>query len=74
MGKLQRGVKQLLEGGPDALHVLLHWEAALSLGAQLCAGKHEEKSPASEELLGWLGKDHTPRGYHGGKAESGPQS
>lgn len=64
MGRLQEGVKQLLEGGPDALHVLSHWEAALSLGAQPCAGKHEGVALALELLLSWLGKGPHTRGHH----------
>lgn len=67
MGKLQRRVKQLLEGSPDALRVLSSSEAALSLGAQPCAVKHEEVAPAFEELLGWLGKELTHRRYHRGR-------
>lgn len=70
MGKLQRRVNQLREG-PDALYVLSCWEAGQSLDAQPCAGKHREKAPASEKLLGGLGEDRTPRGHHRGKRSLG---
>lgn len=67
MSELRRGMKQLLEGGPDALRVLSPSEAILSLRAPPCAGSRgaQEVAPAFVELLGWVGEELTHEGITG---------